>query len=239
MALAIDASTPAARFQTVSGTAAATTVSFTPPAGSVIVLCCMGNDDTTVPTAPTITDSLGTHLTYTLVGFARKGTAGSTSDGWAAIFTAPVVTSAAMTITSTSSAISGFREQLVAPIVITGQGATPVGTHSVGSTVTLTTFTQSVLATVAGSLAIAAWLDWDAATTTITAGTGCTVQASGSASGLINAVVVRRTANDGVAGSSKTLALSAPSSNAQNWVYVEIVPPAAAGPPVGDFLPFF
>jgi hypothetical protein len=117
-----------------------TTGSFTPPNASWLVVAVSNPGNTTTPT---ITDSLGSPLTYTLKASAIQGTRG----GW--IFLAPVTTGAAMTITATGGAAS---EIAVAVYALTTSGASV----SVGDIKTITqtagtSYVVSINPTVSGS----------------------------------------------------------------------------------------
>lgn len=222
MALAIDASSPGIATNTNSATATVTTGSFTPPTGSLLVIMWGGNASASEnPAAPTITDSLVGHLTYTLVNHRNHGDAGGSS-GQVAMWTAPVVTGLAQTITVTTGSASGNREAAVKVLVFTGADiVTPTGTvgeASAGSGA----FSQAVTSTIAGGWALAVWGDWQVGSTTFTAGTGCATDGTSTCGGNFNVAVVRRSTADGAGSGSNTVSLTAPTSNAQNWVYAEI-----------------
>jgi hypothetical protein len=98
----LDASSPAAVWN--PSTATSSTASFTPPANSLLVVCMAGNMGSgTSPPVPSITDSLGAHLTYTLIDHSARPDTPAT-DGQTAMWSAPVSASAPMTVTVTNNA---------------------------------------------------------------------------------------------------------------------------------------
>jgi hypothetical protein len=239
VALAIDGSTPAVATQTSSTIATVTTASFTPPAGSTLLVLYSGNTvDPTSPATPTITDSLGVHLTYTLSDFSARAD-GPAADGQAAIWTAPVASSAAMTVTVTNQAPSGSRHAALAVIVLTGAHATPVGAHGKSGSTLATSIAQSYTAQATSGWGFIAVCDWWAQGPE-TAGTGCTLIGSGDlGTPDISWAFARRTIADDSNGVSNTLNVnvgpSGPSTNLR-WAYVEIVPAAVADGSTGKVL---
>lgn len=234
MALAIDASSPAVVTQTNGATATLTTASFTPPTGSLVLVQWCGNS-TSLPAAPGITDSLATDLTYTSRGWQSRADS-PTKDGQAAQWTAPVVSSAAMTITVTNQASSGFREAAMRVTVLTGQDASPIGTNGKGGSASSGALAQSVTGTADGSQAFGAATDWDALGS-MTDGTGCDLNpagATGTPGGAVSYGFVKRSTADGTNGGSTTLNLTyAGTSTNISFVYIEIKP-AAGGSDTGD-----
>jgi hypothetical protein len=222
VALAIDASSPATVNQTTTSQATATTASFTPPANSLLVVLWSG-DTQTIGTAPTITDNLGAHLTYTLAQWQ------STVSGQAAIWTAPVGSSAAMTVTVTNNDTGTFKDAALKVAVLTDGGQPTVGTSSKGTGPTSTTIPMAYTATVTGSWGFAVISDWDAAATQ-SGGTGTTLISTGTTSD-INWGQFRRTTADGVASSTTTInaTYSVASGGHAQWVAVEILPNAGSG----------
>src|SRR6187401_582013 len=98
MALAIDASSPAIATQSTGSVAACATASFTPPAGAVLMIRYSANTiDPNDPGNPSITDSLGAHLTYTSIDIGKRPDTPA-ADGQVATWWAVVGSSAAMTI---------------------------------------------------------------------------------------------------------------------------------------------
>lgn len=230
MALAIDASTPAVATQTNGATATVAVASFTPPSGSLLLIEWAANS-TSTPAQPTITDNLGAHLTYTLADWQSKADS-PTKDGQSATWTAPIVTGAAMTVTVTNQATSGFREAALRVTVITGQHATQNGTHGKGGSASSGALAQSVTGTANGSQAFGAVSDWDAKGS-MTAGTGCALNpastGTGSPGGAFSYGFVKRSSADGTNGGSTTLNLTyGGTSTAISFTYIEIVPAAGS-----------
>lgn len=227
MALAIDASSPAVATQTNGATATVASASFTPPSGSLLLIQWCGNS-TSLPSAPTITDNLGAHLTYTSRGWQSRADS-PTKDGQAAQWTAPVATGAAMTVTVTNGASSGFREAALRITVLTGQDASPIGTNGKGGSASSGALAQSVAGTADGSQAFGAATDWDALGS-MTAGTGCALNpagATGTPGGAVSYGFVKRSTADGTNGGSTTLNLTyAGTSTNIAFVYIEIKPAA-------------
>lgn len=229
MALAIDASSPAVATQATVGTTTVTTASFTPPAGSVLVIGWNGNNNGgATPTTPTITDSLGAHLTYTQADWVSHVDSASL-DAQAAFWTAPVGSSAAMTVTVTNHGVTAV-EAALKIWVLTGENATPVGAHGKGFAVVATgSIAQGYTAQATSGWGFLSVCDWNA-TGNETAGTGCTVDGTGSVgAGQISYAFARRTTADDANGVTNTLrtTLAANSTNL-SWVYIEILPVAAA-----------
>lgn len=227
--LAIDGSSPA----TVTGNPTTTTASFTPPDDAVLVIGWSGNSDLGVtPPTPTITDNLGVHLTYTLAGHSTRADTGAHPDGQAAMWTAQVGLSAAMTVTVTNNAATA-RHAALNVWVVTGAAVGTVGKGCNGFAAT--TVVQSYTATADDSQGFMAVCDWDTAGTE-TAGSGCTMDSSSSIAGQISYGFLQRTVADGSNGGLTTLTSDLPGSSASlNWVYAELTPlvgdPAEKDPP--------
>src|SRR6476620_1612443 len=100
MALAIDASTPAT--VTANPGPTATVGSFTPPASALLLLLLGMDSYTGTPGAPSATDNLGGHLTYTARGWQSHADT-PTVLGQAAMFTAVTASSTAMTVSGTNN----------------------------------------------------------------------------------------------------------------------------------------
>lgn len=232
MALAIDASSPAV----ATGAPTATTASFTPPAGSVLTILASMDSNASNPPAPSITDSLGVHLTYTLVGWKSFADAPAVG-GQAAIWQAVVGTSAPMTV-SVTNGVAAFNAG-VKVLVWTGADTTnPVGANGKsGTSTSQTTVSQSYTAQATGGQGVIAICDWDV-TGAETAGTGNTIVASANIATSITYTFDRRTSADDVNGNSNTLATTLASASFDlSWVYAEVQPaPAATGPVAGPYL---
>ncbi len=226
MTIAVDASSPAVFTST---TATATSASFTPPVGSLLVCAVAANSTNGVnPTTPTITDNRGTPLTYTLRAFRSRADGSPVIDGQAALWTAPVTSSVAMTvsITTAGAAHKGCRIW-----VLTGQNTTnPIGALGKAGSSSSSAIVQNYTATGNNSLGFIVALDWDALGS-FTAGTGCTLQGTGNVgSGQISYGFAKRTNPDGVNGVTNTLRISpAGTSTNLNWVYQEILEQPASG----------
>lgn len=229
MALAIDASSPAVATQTVNTVAALTTASFTPPAGAVLLVLWSG-DALTEPTGtPTITDSLGTPLTYTQTDWKHRADASPTVFGQAAAWTAVVGSSAAMTVTVTSNAVSGDRTAALKILVLTGADTvTPAGAHGKSGSASAAAIAQSYTAQATSGWGFLAVTDFDQLGAQ-TAGTGCTIIGSANVSTSITYTFARRTTADDSNGVSNSLNTTLPGTSTNlSWVYVEIKPAAAA-----------
>lgn len=163
-AVAIDPSTPPIAVQT-SGTVATVTnaSSFTPPANSTLLILYSANTvDPTSPAVPGITDSLGVHLTYTLLDHSVRSDT-PLADGQAAAWVAPITTSAPMTITITNNAASGGRHAAMAVIVLTGVHASMFGAHGEGGQIASgDTVAVPYTPQYDGSLTFLAVADWSA-----------------------------------------------------------------------------
>jgi hypothetical protein len=234
VALAIDGSSPAIATQANGTVATVTTASFTPPAGSTLLILWAG-DAAGAPSAPTITDNLGVHLTYTRTDWQSIADS-PTAHGQAAAWTAPVGTSAAMTVTVTSGSASGERCAAMAVLVITGADAvTPVGAHGKSGSLSAAAIAQNYTAAATSGWGFVGDNDFDQVGAQ-TAGTGCTLIGSANVSTAITYGFVRRTSADDVNGGSNTLNVTLPGTSTNlSWVYVEIVPATGssglAGPP--------
>lgn len=228
MALAIDASSPATAVNTsFSATLTVTTASFTPPANSLLVVLWSADEPTGPAGTPSITDSRGTPLTYTLQQFCHGGSPTPSNPGQAAIWTAPVPTSSAMTITVTNNVtVNGF-DSALRVLVITDGGQPTVGTSSKNSA-TGTSMAMTYTATQTGSWGFGCYVDWDEVTTP-SGGTGTTLIDNGD-TGNVRYGFARRTTADGSSGSATTLNLNLTTSSAHmNWAAVEILPNAGGG----------
>jgi hypothetical protein len=232
VALAIDASTPATAVQSTGTTATVVTASFTPPAGSVILVRYSANTiDPTSPGTPGITDSLGTPLTYTLWDNGRQPDS-PTADGQVATWTARVTSSAAMTITVTNGAASPNRHAALRVVVITGadvsSAISPVGAHGKqGATASTSSIAQSYTASATSGWGFLVACDW-ADVGAETAGTGCTLEGSADVATNYVYAFIRRTTADDTSGVTNTLNATLPAgSTSLRWAWVEIVPAAA------------
>lgn len=227
MGLAIDASSPSVF---TSSVAAATSASFTPPLGSLLVVRMAANSTNGVnPSTPTITDNRGVPLTYTLQVWRSRVDGSPVIDGQCAIWTAPVTSSVAMTVTVTTSgaAHKGCRID-----VITGHHRTnPIGVFGKAGSASASSISQNYTAAASAGQGFMSILDWDALGA-MTAGSGCTLDGTGDVGvGQISYGFVRRTQADDRGGVANTLNGSPNgTSTALNWCWLEILEDPIAPP---------
>lgn len=238
MALAIDGSTPAIATQATGSVATVTTASFTPPSGSLLLIRYSANTiDPNDPGNPAITDSLGGHLTYTSWDIGKRPDS-PLAEGQVATWTAPVVSSAAMTVTVTNGAASPNRHAALNVTVLTGADTTtPVGAHGKSSSLSAASIAQNYTASATngwGFLVVCDWFDAGAET----AGTGCTLEGSADLGGQFTYAFIRRTAADDSNGVTNTLRATVPgTSTSLRWAWIEILPAVvAAGGAAGPVL---
>lgn len=243
MALALDATnTPAVKLNLIGANAPVTSDTFTPIDGSVILVRWIGNSSgSTVPSTPTITDNLGSPLSYTLLDWENYGDPGGSS-GQSASWVASVTSGAAMAITVTSG-VSGLDRQAALSVrLFTGaDSSTPAGAHGeAGAGFGTSSISQSYLAQCTNGWGHLAVCDYDA-TGSMTAGAGCTFTGAGNGTGTIVGAVsygfLSRTTNDDSNGSNNTLACTLGSgSNNLTWTYAEVEEAVAGGGggPLGD-----
>src|SRR5262245_52092354 len=228
--LAIDSSTPAIATQTNNTIAALTTGSFSPPAGSVLLVMWVG-DALTNPSAPTITDNLGTHLTYTQGDWhAPPETPGRF--GQSATWVAPVGAGGSMTVTVTSGSVSGERIAALCVIVLTGAAlVTMFGAHGESGSTSASSIAQSYTAQANDAWGFIANCDFDQIGAE-TAGTGCTLIGSANVGTAITYGFLRRTNADDVNGNSNTLNVTIPGTSTNlMWTYIEVMPAAGFAAP--------
>jgi len=227
--LALDASAPAVFTTSTVGTV--TSASCPPPAGSLLVVCLAGNSsNSSNPNQPTITDSRGTPLTYTLRQWRSRVDAGPQVSGQVAIWTAPVTSSAAMTVSITTTGTSVV-EKAARVWVFTGQDTTdPIGATGKAGSQSATAIAQNYTAESTGGWGVMSVCDWDA-TGAPTAGSGCTLDGTGNVgSGQISYCFPRRTTADDVNTVANTLRFNpAASSTNLQFAWIEINPAAASG----------
>jgi hypothetical protein len=242
MALARDASSPALN---VSGFLGATpeslaSNSFSPPAGSVIVVTGYadgGGGTTNQIASASITDSLGSHLTWTqgvqILDTANRGAgAGGITVWWA--FTSSAPGSMTATVTYTATGGQNIQGMDVAVDVYTGALTTgPIGATVTSATPTGTPLTVSITPTASGSALLIAAGD-EASLNTLAASTGCfalaTDNAPGGALDTIDAWLGTSSTvfTGSTSGSPTNLVLTG--SAGTNWVYAAYeVLAAAAG----------
>jgi len=237
MALAIDASTPIIATQSNGTIATVTSASFTPPAGSLLLVRWSGNSqNTTPPSAPSITDNLGVHLSWALLDWQSRADS-PTKDGQAATWWAVVGTSAAMTVTITNGAASGFRAAALKVLVITGQNiASPIGAHGKAGSASAATIAQNYTAQGTNGQGFIVVCDWDVMGSQ-TAGTGCTIVDGGSTDigTSITYGFFRRTSADDVNGAGNTLNVTLPATSTNlSWTYAEVLEEPGSSPAIGS-----
>jgi hypothetical protein len=227
VALAIDASSPAVATTTTS---TITSASFTPPTGSLLDIEWTGDTVlATNPSAPTITDNLGAHLTYALQGWQSRADS-PTVDGQCAIWTAVIASSAAMTVTVTNNAGANLGGTLKIRAWTDGANTPGVGAKGKAGSTSASSIAQSYTAVSTGGQGCIVVCDDDEKGAE-TAGTGCTMDASGIVSAHNAYGYCRRTTADDTGGSSNTLNVTLPATSLNlGWVYVEIIPAATSIP---------
>lgn len=225
MALAIDSSTPA--FASVNSGAAATTASFTPPAGAVLVAVAY-HDTTSGNTTNTslVTDSQG--LTWTIQATRNRADVGG-QNAHVQVSTAVVASSASMTVTSTGTNTLGPAGLYV--LVLTGADtSTPFddideGSNTAGAvSIALTTITD-------GARGFLAVTDWNVAAA-MTAGTDQTaIVSSGIGPGPdVRVFLGRQNAVTSPAGSVTMSTASPTSGNTNNYIAFAVKPSTGGGP---------
>jgi hypothetical protein len=228
VALAIDASSPALTTQTNTATAALATGSFTPPAGSVLLIQWVSDGGAT-PGSPTITDNLGTPLTYTLLDWKAANSGTPAAGGQAASWRAVVGSSSAMIVTVTNGAVSGERAAALKVTVLTGADTTtPIGAHNKSGSLSAASIAQTYTATSTGGQGFIVVCDFNQLGNE-TAGTGCTVVSTGSVLTNISYGFLRRTSADDVATVSNSLNVTIPGTSTNlSWTYAEVLPAATS-----------
>lgn len=235
----IDPSSPPPVSNTVGTGTGLTTVSFTPANNSLILVMWAGNSiDPTNPSTPTIADSLGGGaLTYTLSDWQSRADT-PTVDGQAAIWTAPVVTGAAMTITVNNNAASPNRHAGLQVLVLTHTSGTRpgLGAHGKSGSSSANIIAQTYTAQATGGQGFIAFCDWSA-TGVPREGTDNYPAYGSSLSGSFGNIptqisygMYKRLIPDDVNTVSNRLNVSlAGTSTSLQWAYLEIVPPAGGG----------
>lgn len=219
--LGLDASTPAvvkARGNTL------TTASFTPPAGSVLVISAQsnGNSDTK---SIAVSDNLSTHLTYTPA--QTKGN--TTNDVYAKLYWAPVTTSRAMTVTATIGGNSGDYGMLSVLVFTGANTAAPIGASGGGRGAT-GVITDSYTSTASGSWGWLSYGDW-AQKGVPTVPSTETVHASYNVAGEDTFALIKQNATTAAAGTQVTMSTTSPTSGARTThIYFEVVPATAQSP---------
>ncbi|MFA5830250.1 MAG: putative Ig domain-containing protein [Candidatus Paceibacterota bacterium] len=212
--LAIDASSPATR--KTSGTTI-TTPSFTPPVGSVLYIAISSQQAVT-----SITDNRASHLVYTQE--ATYGNAGG-SDSVATLYTAPVTTSQAMTVSITQA--SGDYVMMKVLVVTGANTSNPVGAIGGGRGAT-GVVSDTYVSTANNSWGWLIYADRNAGAIP-TAGSNQTVYDSYRPSWWFwyydTYALIKRNSTTPTAGTSVTMNTTAPASGAQTaHLYFEMNP---------------
>jgi len=218
MALAIDASTPVVA--TGTGTAI-TTVSFTPPNGSLVVPMFGSNNSGATDTSISSMTNTGTAITWTRR--ARKNTnasstGGAGTNGGAEIWTG-VGTGGAITVTANGVGSGTAFEKMLKVLVFTG--ADTASLANVAAATSASGLPSVALAScLAGSYVIAMSSDWGAKGAG-TAGTAQTIIDESIVASQISLHSWRTTSVLG-AGGSQTMNLTAPAAEQYNLVVLEV-----------------
>jgi hypothetical protein len=221
--LALDESTPAA---VKNNTQTLTTASFTPPAGSVLYICVMLNSTTGITNGENylsqITDNLSTHLTYTLQ--KQYGTA-STNSALVYLYTAPVSTPQAMTVSITQNATNtAGNNAMLQVLVITGaNSSSPVG-NTAGAWGTTTNISGTVYnSSVNNSWSWLIYNDWNAeAVPTVPYGETVYGLYTNAA---LTAAVIENDSVTATSGTAVTLGTATPTSGVElAWLAFEMKP---------------
>ncbi len=221
MAVLLDASTPAK----ATGTATTvTTLSFTPPSGSLITLCYMANDGTgTTDVKASAMANTGTAITWARTvskGLWTGSLGGAGQPGVSEIWTG-VGTGGAITCTATGVGTGTGSEKMLKALVWTGADTTTFNVAAAASPSTAGVFPSATLASaLAGSFGLAASSDW-AQKGLGTAGTGQTMVDENNVSGQITEHVWRTTSALGSSG-NQTMNQTAPTLQQFNIVALEI-----------------
>jgi hypothetical protein len=229
VALAIDASSPGVAAP--GNATSVTTPNALPISNSLLLvgLACNSKSGLIPAQAPSITDSLGSHLTYTSIDSADRGSLGI--DGQVATWWATPGSSTSMTITVTNREDGTPTHDMGLKVwVLTGHDTvTPIGAHNKAGATSGSAIAQSYTAQATSGQGFIVVTDWGAVGTE-TAGTGCTMDASGTINtNQISYGFARRTLADDSNGVSNTLNVTLPSASTNYmWCYVEVRPAAGA-----------
>ncbi len=223
--LTVDPSTPAAAGWFGNGCTSAgnaVTASFTAPANALLLaLADTGSTGSGASTGPSVSDSGG--LTWTRIGSSgANGTKDEALAWWAKTSSSAART---VTLTSSTNTCSKFLQVLV---VMNANLTTPIGATNIGPSgnTTAGVFNQSVTSTVAGSMAVAAVADWNAAGAP-TPAAGVTLQGTYNQYDLTGAALYK-TAASTAPGQALTVATTAPSGATNSWAMFEVLPAGAS-----------
>ena len=237
MALAIDASTPAPTSVGVDVTSV-TSASFSPPAGSVIVLAYADGADSgaSAHSISSVTDSLGSHLTWNFLVRSNTVSSGSLSGTCEFWYASCPSSQTNMTVSVTLNNTTNNTTSPVGcmlPIVFTGADTTQNGATGTASSTTGGTITKSITTTRANSWVIACGHN-DNNSTNVTAGSGQTATVNGNdtrkvdSTDLMVAYVLTQTATTASSGTSVTMNCTAPTNVQFNFAVLEVLEAASA-----------
>jgi hypothetical protein len=232
MAVVYDSSTPAHTYTGFVGTATTTVVtnSFSPPSDSVLVVVIEASESYNETwNIPTVTDSLGSPLTWSIAASQADSTSsfGAVWVAWAACPTAQ--TNMTVSVGLGVGAGQYISTAVVAPIVVTGAYATaPIANINQGISATqAASFAMSPI--YSGSALFMVTTRMTGTATIDTAGTGLHAQVAVAAGAAAYDVAFLGTAGTFTASTASTpitLALNtADTGNTWQWIAFEVTPP--------------
>lgn len=229
--ISADSSAPPSVWQTAGATA--TTATFSPPANSLLVVWLRYNTGAgNAPTDPSVTDSLGVHLTYTLRDHNASPDITSAVDAAVACWTAPINAAPGPMTVSATDTDAATGSALLVQVFTHPDGQPGVGAVTPGaSAVSSATTSQGYTATANGSRGVMGWVDWNGSAGTPTAGAKCTVSGGDAVSiaPTLTFAVVLHSASQGVAGNAADpVILNHTATTDRRWIAVEITPPAVS-----------
>ncbi len=219
--LALDASTPA-RVKKAGNTL--TTASFTPPAGSVLVISAQTNGAGSTKSIA-VSDNLNPQLTYNQVQV--KGN--TTNDVYAKVYWAAVTTSRPMTVTATIGG-SASDYSMLSVLVFTGANtAAPIGASGGGRGAT-GAISDSYTSTANNSWGWLSYGDWAQRGVPAVPATE-SVFDSYNVAGEDTYALIRQNTITAAAGTQVTMSTTSPTSQARTThIYFEVVAAAPQGP---------
>lgn len=211
---------------TTVGPGAATSGQFNAPPGAMIIVGFSGNNAVAnPPSVPTITDSLGTPLTYTLQNWQSRADS-PTVDGQVAIWTA-TSTGIPMTISVTGHS-DASNSQCAVKVWYTLVSGCTVGAKGKTGSASASSISQGYTALATGGQGVMAVCDW----TVQGPQTVTSVEVNDGSANIGSAITygfLHRFLADDVNTVSNTLATTLPStSNNLTWTWLEILPPTGA-----------
>lgn len=238
MALAIDASTPASA-AAAGNASSVVSAAFSPPAGSVIVVfLAVDGAGGSTQSISSVTDSLGSHLSWARITGAQANTPsagilGGTAEVW---YASCPSAQTGMTVTANfanpgSGTVSP--DGLILPVVFTGAATTQNGAVTKISQTSISTPSLSVTTTANGSWVFGVLMNWTNGTGA-TAGTAQTNTINGNSMIRTNGTdgdaywVQMQNATTANSGTSVTINDTAPTNIRFQFVVVEILASAVA-----------